>query len=516
MDAGDSAFFAWEVGLGAARPHHRSREPAPREHLSSPALHPRHGRARPGDDAPGPAPLALHPRRGLHLQPPSPADLRPVRPHRLLAGPRASDCGEGAALFAGAAFAFSPIRTDQIAHLSTLGTQWLPRARPLHAPLRARPGAPEMRSWPRSSSCSSSWPAGITASSASRSCPWAPWCSSGVAFASACPAADPGHRPRRPRPLASLPHAPRGPRARALLAGKRRDGLLLRGRRVVPGHELVEPGLGRGHRALSHHRAQQPLSRSRGSRPRDRRRSSCSGDAGSVRAATPWPSWPSAVAAVVVALGPEVRAFGRVLVPSPFGLLREVVPVFQMIRVTSRAGVYLALPLAVLAAKGLGALRPASARRWASSTLVALAETLIVPIPMPEWTKIIDTRREPPAVYRWLADQPGRTPVVHLPMLDVCGLERRPRYHESIYMVYSTLHWKPLVNGYAGIEPARYVKLRELARALPVARVPGRPPRDRRPLRRPAPWGLRAPAVAAHREPPSRLPGRPRAGRFPR
>ncbi len=86
---------------------------------------------------------------------------------------------------------------------------------------------------------------------------------------------------------------------------------------------------------------------------------------------------------------------------------------------------------------------------------------------MPEWTKIIDTRREPPAVYRWLADQPGPTPVVHLPMLDVGGLERRPRYHESIYMVYSTLHWKPLVNGYAGIEPARYVKLRELARGFP-------------------------------------------------
>jgi hypothetical protein len=52
-------------------------------------------------------------------------------------------------------------------------------------------------------------------------------------------------------------------------------------------------------------------------------------------------------------------------------------------------------------------------------------------------------------------------------MLDVYGMERRPRYHESIYMVYSTLHWKPLVNGYAGIEPARYVRLRELARGFP-------------------------------------------------
>src|SRR6185503_15279631 len=35
-------------------------------------------------------------------------------------------CAEGPSLVAGAAFAFSPIRTDQIAHLSTLGTQWMP------------------------------------------------------------------------------------------------------------------------------------------------------------------------------------------------------------------------------------------------------------------------------------------------------------------------------------------------------------------------------------------------------
>ena len=38
---------------------------------------------------------------------------------------------------------------------------------------------------------------------------------------------------------------------------------------------------------------------------------------------------------------------------------------------------------------------------------MGLAETLIAPIPMPGWTKVIDTREEPPAVYRWLAEQPG-------------------------------------------------------------------------------------------------------------
>jgi hypothetical protein len=54
-------------------------------------------------------------------------------------------------------------------------------------------------------------------------------------------------------------------------------------------------------------------------------------------------------------------------------------------------------------------------------------------------------------------------------MLDFAGLERRAAFHESIYMVYSTLHWNPLVNGYAGIEPRRYVEIRDLARGFPSA-----------------------------------------------
>jgi hypothetical protein len=170
----------------------------------------------------------------------------------------------------------------------------------------------------------------------------------------------------------------------------------------------------------------------------------------------------------LVALGPRVRAFGHDLGPGPWGLLRDTVPVFQMIRVTSRAGVFLALPLTMLAAMALVRLKPKPAV-LAGVGLIAIGETLIVPIPMPQWSKLIDTRKEPPPVYRWLAEQPGRDPIVHLPMLDVYGLERRPAFHESIYMVYSTLHWKPLVNGYAGIEPKRYVEIRNLARSFPSA-----------------------------------------------
>ena len=173
------------------------------------------------------------------------------------------------------------------------------------------------------------------------------------------------------------------------------------------------------------------------------------------------------LAAAIAALGPRVRAFGNDLGAGPWGLLRDTVPVFQVIRVTSRAGVFLALPLAMLAAMALTRLKPKPAV-LAGIGLVALGETLIVPIPIPQWSKLIDTRKEPPPVYRWLAEQPGRDAIVHLPMLDdVYGLERRPAFHESLYMVYSTLHWKPLVNGYAGIEPRRHVEIRNLARSFP-------------------------------------------------
>jgi hypothetical protein len=170
------------------------------------------------------------------------------------------------------------------------------------------------------------------------------------------------------------------------------------------------------------------------------------------------------VAAAFVALGPRVRAFGHDLGPGPWGALRDTIPLFQMIRVTSRAGVFLALPLTMLAAMALTRLRPKAAA-LAGIGALALAETLVVPLPIPEWSKVIDTRKDPPPVYRWLAGQPGRDPIVHLPMLE--GLDRRPAFHESVYMVYSTLHWRPLVNGYAGIEPRRYVEIRNLSWSFP-------------------------------------------------
>jgi hypothetical protein len=173
-------------------------------------------------------------------------------------------------------------------------------------------------------------------------------------------------------------------------------------------------------------------------------------------------------AAALVALGPELRVMGNVVGPGPFALARELLPAFRMIRVPSRSGIFIALALAVLAAKALTLWRPRAPRLIAVGAL-ALAETLIVPIPMPAWAQVVDSRKPPPEVYAWLAAQPGEPVVVELPVLDIYGIFQRPAYHESIYLIRQLSHWKPLANGYAGIEPAPYLDLRRRARRFPSA-----------------------------------------------
>ena len=462
MDAGDSAFFAWEIGWEI---HALRTDPAQLPHAN--IFHPL--RYTLGLDEPVLGTTLLV----LPLTPFTSDAVLLFNLARLLtflvsalttyALARELGASEGAALLAGAAFAFSPIRTDQIAHLSTLGTQWLPlvllfalrfvrTARAAHAllaglffvltflacgyhgliALAVLPPALLVLLWGR-------WrllPAAALATVLA-----------GLALL----------------PLYLMHRAALGPERFARgsdetvfysaalesflatspwnrLYGEATDAFRTIGpNNLFPG--LVLPGLAvAGAVALA----------------RRRERPSREAVAFAVLA----------LAAVLIALGPRIRAFGDDLGPGPFGLLRAAVPVFQMIRVTSRAGAFLALPLAILAALALTRLRlrPVAV---AGFFLLAMAETLIAPIPMPEWARIVDSRRPPPEVYAWLAAQPGRDPVIELPMLDVYGLERRPAFHESVYMVYSTHHWKPLANGYAGIEPASYQRLRALAHGFP-------------------------------------------------
>jgi hypothetical protein len=462
MDAGDSAFFAWEIGWTV---HALKTDPSQLPHAN--IFHPL--RYTLGMDEPvlGTTvlvlPLALFTEDAVLLY--NVVRLLTFLLSALTAYWLAKELrvGEGIALLAGALFAFSPIRTDQVAHLSTLGTQWWPLA--LLFTIRfARRGRTKDALLAALFFVLAFLACGYHGVIAAAVLPpfllvlfWGRWgrAKAGVlAAVLAGLALLPVYRMHQ-RALAPERYA-RGTEETILYSaavesflstsawnrvyGEVTDAFRTVGpNNLFPG--LVVPGL-----VLAGVIA--------------------------VRRSREWPSREAVafaallLAGALVALGPRVRAFGHDLGPGPWAFLRDTIPLFQMIRVTSRAGVFLALPLTMLAAMALARLRPRPTALAAIGVL-ALGETLIAPIPMPHWSKLIDTRRAPPPVYPWLAGQPGRDPIVHLPMLDVYGLERRPAFHESIYMVYSTLHWKPLVNGYAGIEPRGYVRMRSLAEAFP-------------------------------------------------
>ena len=57
--------------------------------------------------------------------------------------------------------------------------------------------------------------------------------------------------------------------------------------------------------------------------------------------------------------------------------------------------------------------------------------------------------------------------MIELPILPNDGLFQRPRFDDSVYLLRSTAHWKPLVNGYAGVEPAEYARVREIMKEFP-------------------------------------------------
>lgn len=171
-----------------------------------------------------------------------------------------------------------------------------------------------------------------------------------------------------------------------------------------------------------------------------------------------------AACAFLVALGPEVRLFGRPLFPGPFSWLREF-EVFRMIRVPARASVFLCLGLSMLAAIGLDRV-PRTGWRVALLGL-ALIEAVAAPLNVVAADRCLDAADPVPSVYHWLRAQPGNNAVVELPILKNDGLFQRPRFDDSVYLLRSTAHWKPLVNGYAGTEPLEYAKVRDAMRDFP-------------------------------------------------
>jgi hypothetical protein len=131
--------------------------------------------------------------------------------------------------------------------------------------------------------------------------------------------------------------------------------------------------------------------------------------------------------------------------------LHRVVPGFDTLRVPGRLGVLVTTGLAVLAGLAAAALARRLSRRSARALVLGALGALAVlegwSVPLP----LMSVPAPGGPAERWLAARPGADAVLVLPMheLEVAHLESRR-------LLDSTLHWRPLVNGYAGVFPGDY------------------------------------------------------------
>ena len=127
-----------------------------------------------------------------------------------------------------------------------------------------------------------------------------------------------------------------------------------------------------------------------------------------------------------------------------YRLAYAVLPAFSFIRVASRFGLVVTLALAVLAGFALAAWLPRLRRPALASVALAGALALELAAAPLAFTEVPPV---PPA-YRLLATLPPG-PVVEYPFY----YKSKEFYEHSRYLLNSTAHWHPLINGYSDYIP---------------------------------------------------------------
>jgi hypothetical protein len=133
--------------------------------------------------------------------------------------------------------------------------------------------------------------------------------------------------------------------------------------------------------------------------------------------------------------------------------LSRMIPGLSGMRVPARIYAFVSLTLVYFAARGVDALLNRVPGARARTALVAgLAAILVVELaPWGFSVERLPREGELPQVYRWLRDEPSVKSLVELPLY---GNSR-----ELDYLYASTLHWKPIANGYSGYMAPSYDKI---------------------------------------------------------
>jgi hypothetical protein len=131
-----------------------------------------------------------------------------------------------------------------------------------------------------------------------------------------------------------------------------------------------------------------------------------------------------------------------------YALLYRAIPLLHAVRAPVRFGYLAVIAAALLAGFGLAAIRRTwSERASGAIAAVALALAVLEPFRAPLYLPKADPIRP---IYRELRNVPGAV-VAELPLPHPWAI-----FHNAKYMLNSTQHWKPMVNGYSGFVPSSY------------------------------------------------------------
>jgi hypothetical protein len=175
----------------------------------------------------------------------------------------------------------------------------------------------------------------------------------------------------------------------------------------------------------------------------------------------------------LMSLGYRWRLPGGAVVSLPLGWLAAALPSVGSLRAPLRLGVVVTVAAAALAGLGYAWLEQRIGgpvrRTGLALAVVSLALVELAPRPIP--LRRVPVGGDVPPVYRWLASAPPG-PVLELPVgfvdHDFVGDVAAVGW-QSGYEYLSTVHWKPLLNGYSGYPPESFYLLMAIARRLPAA-----------------------------------------------
>jgi hypothetical protein len=156
---------------------------------------------------------------------------------------------------------------------------------------------------------------------------------------------------------------------------------------------------------------------------------------------------------MLIAIGAAGVVLSLGLKTPVYGWLFAVFPPMQGLRAAARFGNLFLLAVALLAGLGLAALRqthPGSRGMRAAAiacVLLVNVEALRSPIEYRMFEGI-------PRVYTLLAREPGPVVLAEIPFYPA-----HAAFENAEYVLNSTAHWRPLLNGYSGYTPASYRRL---------------------------------------------------------